>query len=166
MGYSHFNGLAVTGSSGLAVGTASAGETRVMSSSGAITAPAGAAITGSSGVTHESLEQAGIITHMFNQASTATLTSVYYTAPYACNVSGYVTYSLTGGTGRLVSVAHGSAGDDALALSSNTGALAQLALTASANVAFAAGDSIRVHFDSCGTAQTYVGLTILLTKTS
>ena len=156
MGYSHFDGIAVTGSSGLAVGSATAGETVIIDSSGNIY---------DGGSVQQNTAQ-GVMQHSWVTASTAAASDYYFTAPYACSVSGYVNFAVSSGTGRIVAVAHGSAGDNALATASGvTGSIgASVAMTASADVTFTAGEVMKCSLASCATTQTEVGLTVMLTK--
>lgn len=162
MGYTHHDAIAVTGTGGLAFGTATAGETRVIDSSGNITVAG--TLTGSAGVSYDTYQ--GVMTHAWVTASTAVAPSYYYTAPYACSVAGYVNFAVSSGTGRIVAVSHGSAGDNALATASGiSGSIgASVAMTASADVTFTAGEVMKCSLASCATVQTEVGLTILLTK--
>ena len=98
-------------------------------------------------------------------SSTAAVTQ-WGVAPYACTVAGYVAWSVSSGTGRVVAVAHGSAGDNALSTGATgvTGTIgAVVAMTASADTTLSAGEVFRVTSASCATAQP-VGVTIILTK--
>lgn len=94
-------------------------------------------------------------------------TTIWWTAPYACNISGRVVYAVSSGTGRTVSVAHGSAGDNALAtatagVSGTVGAV--VAMVASASASATAWETMRIVTTTCATAQTY-GITLLLART-
>jgi hypothetical protein len=88
-------------------------------------------------------------------------------APWACNLSGYVIYGVSSGTGRTVSVAHGSAGDNALATEtagvSGTVGVAVL-FVASASASATAGETLRIVTTTCATAQNY-GVMLVMAKT-
>lgn len=99
-------------------------------------------------------------------SSTAAVT-YWWRAPYACTLSGYVVYGVSSGTGRVVSVAHGSAGDNALATGTAgvTGTVGiAVAFVASASASCTAGEVMRIACTSCATVQNY-GVTLVLAKT-
>jgi hypothetical protein len=91
---------------------------------------------------------------------------VYFNAPYACTISANVVMTVSSGTGRVVSIAHGSAGDNALA-TAVTGATGTVALTvamaASADVTCTASEIMKVTCATCATAQVY-GVTMKMTN--
>lgn len=93
--------------------------------------------------------------------------TTWHVAPYACDIAANVGFSVSSGTGRVVSVAHGSAGDNALA-TAVTGALGTVgkvvAMTASAVPSLTSGEVFRVVQATCATSQV-CGVTIVLTKT-
>lgn len=89
---------------------------------------------------------------------------IYFAAPYACTVAGNVVMTVSSGTGRVVSVAHGSAGDNALATAATgvTGTVAKLVtMAASADVTMTANEIMKVTCATCATAQVY-GVTLTL----
>lgn len=96
------------------------------------------------------------------------VTTYWWRAPYACNLSGYVIYGVSSGTGRTVSVAHGSAGDNALATGTSgvTGTVGiAVAFVASASASATAGETMRfVVVGSTVTAQQF-GICLVLAKT-
>lgn len=159
MGITHFN--KVSGVNGVYVRSATAGEIKVADADGIYKAVSGTTTVNISG-------SEGVVSHFWTLASTALGTAAYYTAPYACNVAGYVNFTVSSGTGRVVAVAHGSAGDNALATASGvTGSVgASVAMTASADTTFTAGEVMKFTVASCATAQGMVGLTVILTKTA
>jgi len=90
---------------------------------------------------------------------------IYFAAPYACTVSGNVVMTVSSGTGRVVSIAHGSAGDNALAtaVTGVTGTVAKLVtMAASADVTMTASEIMKVTCATCATAQVY-GVTMKMT---
>jgi len=90
---------------------------------------------------------------------------VYFAAPYACTISANVIMTVSSGTGRVVSVAHGSAGDNALAtaVTGVTGTVAVLvAMAASADATCTANEIMKVTCTTCATAQVY-GITLKMT---
>ena len=94
-------------------------------------------------------------------------TTFWWRAPFACNLSGYVIYSVSSGTGRTVSIAHGSAGDNALATGTAgvTGTIGiAVAFVASASASATAGETMRIVTTTCATGQNY-GVCLVLTKT-
>ena len=93
--------------------------------------------------------------------------TTWFVAPYACNISGWVALAISSGTGRIVSIAHGSAGDNAMAtadtgVSGTVGTVITMAASASASAT--AQEVMRVVTTTCATAQTY-GVTLLLART-
>lgn len=157
MGLTHFDGVSV-GSSGLAVGTASAGETVVITSAGAHQTTAGTELTGAVALSIDLVA-----------GSTAAVT--YYTvAPIAGDVTGYAVWQVSAGTGRAVTVTVGSAGAEllqmsALGASGTIGAVSTLSNT-SGTTAVTAGQAIKVALASCATAQVEVGCTLVFTPTA
>jgi len=114
-------------------------------------------------VTRLDAELGCIFTNIIAPAGSAI--TQYFTAPYACTLSGYVNFQVSSGTGRSVSVAHGSAGDNALytATQVTTGTIGvSVAFTASATATVTAQEVIKVTCTSCATAQVY-GVTIVMT---
>lgn len=103
------------------------------------------------------------------QATTAAA-SYYIAAPIAGAVTGYVSFSVSSGTGRVVAVSDGSAGDNlcATAVTGVTGTIgAVVAMTASSGGnTCTAGQSLKVTIASCGTAQVQVGATVVFTPTA
>lgn len=111
-------------------------------------------ISGREGVTDLSIAQA-----------TTAAVDTYMVAPYNASFSGYVVFSVSSGTGRVVTVNAGSAGAElgTTAVTGVTGTLgAVVALTGSANVT--AGQALRINLASCATAQVQVGVVINWTK--
>lgn len=155
MGYTHYNSISVTGTGGFAVGSATAGETRIIDSSGDTYKPSGTQLSTKEGVMN------------FYLSGSSTAAQVQWgVAPYDCSVEGYVAWTVSSGTGRVVAVAHGSAGDNALSTGTTgvTGTIgAVVAMTASADTTFSAGEVFRITCTSCATAQP-VGITVILTK--
>jgi len=93
--------------------------------------------------------------------------TMWWRAPFACDISGHVIYAVSSGTGRTVAVAHTSAGDNALATATAgvTGTIGVVvALAASAVPSATAGEIMRITTTTCATAQAY-GVTIVLAKT-
>ena len=91
----------------------------------------------------------------------------WFVSPYACNISGWVSFGVSSGTGRTVAVVHGSAGSNAIATAEQvtTGTVGvAVTLTASATPSMTAQEVMRVTSTSCATAQSY-GVTILLART-
>jgi hypothetical protein len=87
--------------------------------------------------------------------------------PFAASLSGKVVCSVSSGTGRLVAVAHGSAGDDAIAIPATgvTGTIgAVVTMVASATATCTASECLRLVTGSCATAQVY-GVTVVFAKT-
>jgi hypothetical protein len=152
-GYTHFK--KVSGKEGLYTGAA--GSEIKVANGGVLykgTAGAEVAVTGSEGV----------ISIAIAQATTAAV-DVYLPAPYAASLSGYAVFSVSSGTGRVVTVNDGSAGAElgTTAITGVTGTIgAVIAFTGSANVT--AGQALRINLASCATAQVQVGLTLALTK--
>ena len=154
MGYTHFDGVSV-GSTGLAVGTRTAGETQIIDSSGNVYKPSGTQLNTAEGVVNFAAVLAA-----------ASATTIWWVAPYACNLAGYVSLAVSGGTGRVIAVAHGSGGDNAVATatlgaSGTIGVVVSMA--ASAVPSATALEPMRITIASCATAQTY-GVTLVLTK--
>jgi hypothetical protein len=102
------------------------------------------------------------------EASTAANTQ-YIVAPIAGAVTGYAALSVSAGTGRVVSVALGSAGDNlcATAVTGVTGTIgASVVMSASSGGnTCTAGQALRVVLASCATAQVQVGVTVVFTPT-
>ena len=91
--------------------------------------------------------------------------SVYFSAPYACTLAGYVNFNVSSGTGRTVLVKHGSAGDNCLVTAEQvtTGTIgAQVACTTSLATVSAA-EIMHISATSCATAQVY-GITVIMTN--
>jgi len=98
-------------------------------------------------------------------AAAGSAITTYFTAPYACTLSGYANFAISTGTGRTVSVAHGSAGDNVMATATQvtTGTIGvAVAMAASATATVTAAEVIKVTCTSCATAQVY-GVTVIMT---
>jgi len=152
MGYSHHDAISVTGTGGFAVGSKVDGETRIIDSSGNISDGNGIQQNVSQGVMSLAQQTDG--------------GTGWHIAPYDCDVTGYVCLSVSSGTGRVVSVAHGSVGDDLMAWSGGTtGTIGVvIALTASAVPSLTAQEPFRLVVGTCATAQ-LSSVTLVLTKT-
>ena len=155
MGYTHHDKISVV--TALAVGSSTAGETDIIDGSGNITVAG--TLTGSAGVSYDTSQ--GVMNFWGTDGTTH-----WACAPYACDVSGYVILSVSSGTGRTVSVIHGSAGDNAMMWSGGvTGTIGKvIAMTASAVPSLTALEPFRVVISTAGTAQ-LTGVTLILTKT-
>jgi hypothetical protein len=162
MGYTHHDAISVTGSGGIAVGSASAGESVVINTAGALTLAG--AITATGDITIGGVQQ-NTAQGVLQTASTDGGTT-WHVSPYACNITASVALSVSSGTGRVVSVVHGSAGDNAASWAGGASGTigAVKAMTASAVPSLTAGEVFRVVQASCATAQ-ISGVTIVLTKT-
>jgi len=111
-----------------------------------------------------------VIYHTVTCTSTVAVTS-YWRAPYACTISGYAqATAVSTATTQSVSVVHGSAGDNALAITGATmGAVGTIGLavafTASALPSATAGEVMKfVVVGATATAQVF-GITLVLAKT-
>ena len=172
----HFN--KVSGVNGVFIGSATAGETRIADSTGLYvgtgTGSSNYRVAGTAGVykvvgssTVNIATQEGLMTIPIVMASTAAVTTWIVAPPYAATMTCDVGLAISSGTGRIVSVTHGSAGNDALALAAQgaSGTIGVVvAMTASAVPTCSASEILRVVAGSCATAQTY-GVTITFTKT-
>ena len=91
----------------------------------------------------------------------------YITVPSACTIgSGYLNCSVSAGSGRSMTVSHGSAGDDLMAVAtftSNGTIGVAIAFTASATTTVTAAEVLKVSWTSCATAQHY-GITMVMTS--
>jgi len=99
-------------------------------------------------------------------AAAGSAITMYFTAPYACTFSGFLNTHVSTGTGRSVSIAHGSAGDDIMAVAAfvtNGTVGVSVAFTASATATVTANEVVKVSCTSCATAQVY-GVTIVMTN--
>lgn len=107
-----------------------------------------------------------VVYHSIATSSTV-VTTRFWRAPYACDLSAHVQTMVSSGTVQVVSVAHTSGGDNALSLAfgtTGTVGVAQ-ALTASAVPSATAGEVMRFVVVGCTvTAQLY-GITLVLAKT-
>ena len=160
MGYTHHDKISVV--NGLAFGSATAGETVVMDSTGNVTVAG--TLTGSAGVSYDTNQ--GVMSFATILAAGSS-TTIWFVAPYACDITGYCSYVVSSGTGRTVSIAHGSAGDNvcATATAGATGTIGVVVgMVASAVPSAMAQEVMRVVTTTCATAQTY-GVTLVLTKT-
>jgi hypothetical protein len=156
MGYTHHSRISST--NGYSVG-AKGSEQVIVDGSGSITTSGNLPVGGVQQNTAQ-----GAIVLLLAGVSTAAQTE-WGIMPYACNVSGYVVLSVSSGTGRAVTVEHGSAGDVALTTGAQgvSGTIGAVLTFTSGTVAFTAGEAYRVAMTSCATAQP-VGVTIILTK--
>jgi len=151
MGYTHHEAISATGTGGFAVG-AKGSETRIITEDGDI--------YDGDGVIQNTAQ--GVITTTSTDGGTT-----WHVAPYACDVTAYVTASVSSGTGRTVSVVHGSAGDNvcSAAIGGASGTVGVVfTMTASAVPSLTALEPFRVVQTTCATAQVS-GVTIVLTKT-
>ena len=167
MAWTHFKGLCST-SSGFAVGPAGS-ESVVISTAGAVTVAGAVTATGDITTSGDIIAD-GVVQNEAQGVMTVATTdggTSWHVAPYACNVTGYVGLSVSSGTGRVISVVHGSAGDNALSIATGaTGTIGKvLAMTASAVPSFTAGEIFRVVQATCATAQVST-CTIIMTKTA
>jgi len=155
MGYTHFD--KISAENGIAIG-AKGSETVCVSSAGVVQTSAGTELLGVVPVHVE-----------VNGTSTAAL-STYTVAPIAGNVTGYVTWVTSAGTGRAVTVYVGSAGAELLQMTAvgNTGTLGAVSTltNTSGTTAITKGASIRIGMASCATAQPIVGCTLMFTPTA
>ena len=156
MGYTHHDAISITGSGGIAVGSATAGETVIVTQGGVHQTSLGTSLLGVVPVA-VTLTGAG--------------TTAYASAPIAGNVTGYANYAVSTGTGRAISVSTGSAGADLCA----TGAVgvqgligASVTMTASSGGnTVTEGQVISVAMATCATAQTGRNVvTIIFTPTA
>ena len=100
-------------------------------------------------------------------AATTAAASQYIVAPIAGNVTGYVAFSVSAGTGRVVSVSDGSAGDNLCAtavtgVTGTVGAVITMSASSGGNTC-TAGQALKVALASCATAQVQAGVTVLFT---
>lgn len=110
--------------------------------------------------------RSNIIYHTVVCTSTVITTS-YWRAPYACTLSGHCqATAVSTATTQNISVVHGSAGDNALAVSGvGTTVGGVIALAASASASATAGEVMKfVVIGATATAQTW-GITLVLAKT-
>ena len=160
MGYTHHKGISLT-DEGLAVGAAGS-ESVVMNSAGDITVVG--TLTGSAGTSYDTSH--AVVSILLAPAAAAAQT-VYFTSPYACDIAAVCNFGVSSGTGRTVSVVHGSAGDNAFATTSTgvTGTVGvAVTMTASALPSATSGEILSITSTTCATAQEF-GVTLTLTKT-
>jgi hypothetical protein len=147
MGYTHFNRLSST--NGYSIGAAGS-ESEVIDSSGNITA-ADIAVTGAySSSAGNTVGQACL-----SVTSTDGGTD-WITAPFAATITAYAALTVSSGTGRVIAVVHGSAGDNAVAMPTQgvTGTIGKVVtFTASAVPTCTAQEVMRVVQATCATAQ-------------
>jgi hypothetical protein len=147
LGYTHHDAISVTGSGGLAGGSAGS-ESQVIWPSG------------------DKIENI----HVNIMPVTTGAANFYTIAPVAGTVSAISSYSVSAGTGRAVTVTVGSAG----AILMDTGAVAAngtigvpVAMTnSSGTTTIASGASMKVAIASCATAQVQVACLITITPTA
>ena len=100
----------------------------------------------------------------FSMIGTGAVTQ-YFVAPYNCTLSGYVCLGVSAGTGRIVTIGHGSAGANALTIaatvSSGTPGVKVAFTTSLATVA--AAEIMRVTCTAENTAQAH-GVTVIMTN--
>ena len=91
--------------------------------------------------------------------------SIYFSAPYACTLSGYVNYNVSSGTGRSVLVTHGSAGANCLIAAEQvtTGTIGAQVTCTTSLATVSAAEIMQVVATSCATAQVY-GITVVMTN--
>ena len=160
MGYTHFDAIsAKTGA--IALG-AKGSETVAISSAGVHQTAAGTELLGVVPMT----------VMLYPDAvgdSTAAMVT-YCTAPIAGTVSGYVSYTVSAGTARAVTVLVGSAGavlleTGAVGAQGTQGAVTTMT-NSSGTTSVSAGQSLGVNLGACATAQPSVGVTLYFTPTA
>jgi len=169
MGYSHHDSISVTGSGGFAVGSATAGESVVISTAGNITVAGSVTATGA--VTSEGVnlnDSNCTFCNTFTWSTTATQ-SWYTVAPVAGNIStGYLVHPVATGTSNKVEVLHGTAGAAILTFAAAAATVGTITTdTATGTVAVTAGELLKVTMTASATStnQVYQTLAIVIDRT-